>query len=59
MEYMMYFRSTITEELLWKMYSFQFCERICTYLVSGASYSRFNNVSWEVTKDSSGLAQPF
>lgn len=40
-------------------HSFQFCQHICIYLVSGASYSRLNNASWEVTKDSSGLAQPF
>lgn len=59
MEYMMYFSSTITEEFLWKKYSFQFCEHICTYPVSGASYSRLNKASWEVTKDRSGLAQPF
>lgn len=45
MEYAMYFSSRITEESLWKRYSFQFCEHICTHLVSGASYSRLNNAS--------------
>lgn len=59
MEYTTYFSSRIMEESLWKKYSSQFCEHICTYLVSGASYSRLNNATQEVTKDSSGLAQPF
>lgn len=35
MEYMMYLSARITEEYLWKRYSFQFCGHICTYLVLG------------------------
>lgn len=39
--------------------AFQFCEPICTYLVSGASYSSLNNANWELTKHSCSLAQSF
>lgn len=47
---MMCFSSRITEEFLWKRYSFKFCGHICNNLVSGASYNRLNNASWEVLK---------
>ena len=46
---MIYFSSRIEVEFLRKRYSLQFREPICTYLVSGASYSSLNNANWELT----------